>query len=208
MNAPPPCEIVGWGRFYALARKLARRVRDSGYRPDILVAVERGGYMPARILSDFLDIMDLASFKIEHYHGTRKGARAVVRYPLSADLDGRRVLLVDDVSDSGDTFAVALAHLATRGTPAEVRSAVLHHKIVSPYVPDYYAQRVVKWRWLIYPWAIAEDVGGFIRAMRPRPASLAEAARRLSATHGVRLPEAVLRDVMAMCETNDDLASV
>ena len=200
MTLPLRCELISWARFHLLARKLARVVRDSGYRPDILVAVERGGYMPARILSDFLDIMDLASFKVEHYRGIRKSARAVVRYPLSADLNGRRVLLVDDVSDSGDTFAVALAHLATRGSPAEVRSAVLHHKIVSPYVPDYYAQRVVKWRWLIYPWAIAEDVGGFIRAMRPRPATPAEAARRLLDTHGLRLPQAVLRDVMDMSE--------
>jgi hypothetical protein len=124
-----------------------------------------------------------------------------VRYPLNTDLTGRRVLLVDDVSDSGDTFRVALAHLATRGQAAEIRTAVLHHKIVSPYVPHYYAQRVVKWRWLIYPWAVAEDVSSFLRAMHPRPADADEAARRLAAEHGIRLPRALLADILAMAGT-------
>jgi uncharacterized protein len=195
-----PCEVVTWNRVYAMGRKLARQVRASGYRPDIIVAVGRGGYVPARILSDFLDLADMSGFKIEHYQAARKGAEARVRYPLSADVAGRRVLLVDDVSDSGDTLAVAHDHLRRRGAPAEVRSAVLHHKTVSSRVPDYYARKVVKWRWIIYPWAVAEDLGSFIRAMTPRPVEPEEVARRLAAEHGVRVPRDVLLDVLAMLE--------
>jgi len=191
------CELVSWNRFHALARRLAHLIRASGFRPDMIVAIGRGGYMPARILSDFLDVLDLTSFKIEHYHATRKDRRAVVRYPLNADLGGRRVLLVDDVSDSGDTFALALDHLAACGPPAEVRSAALHHKVVSPYVPDYYAQKVVKWRWIIYPWAVAEDISSIIHAMSPRAADVDEIERRLRANHGIRLPRALLQDILA-----------
>lgn len=190
------CELVSWQRFHGLARRLAHRVRTSGYRVDTLVAIGRGGYMPARILSDFLNVLDLTSFKIEHYHATRKERRAVVRYPLNADLSGRRVLLVDDVTDSGDTFAVALDHLAACGPPAEVRTAVLHHKVVSPHLPDYYAQKVVKWRWIIYPWAIAEDVGSFIGAMSPRPADATEIGHRLAAEHGIYLAPRLLQDIL------------
>ena len=200
MSQPIPCEVISWSRFYALARRLARQVRESGYRPDTIVAIGRGGYMPARILSDFLGLMDLTTFKIEHYTGAQKKGGAVVRYPLAADLSGRRVLLVDDVSDSGETFATAIAHLKTRGEPAEVRTAVLHHKVVSRYTPDYYVQRIVKWRWIIYPWAVAEDLASFIRAMRPRPADAAEIAERLAADHGVRVSRAVLLDVLAMLD--------
>ncbi len=191
------CELVGWNRFHALARRLAHLIRTSGFRPDTIVAIGRGGYMPARILSDFLDVLDLTSFKIEHYHATRKDRQAVVRYPLNADLRGRRVLLVDDVTDSGDTFTVALDHLAACGPPAEVRSAVLHHKVVSPYTPDYYAQKVVKWRWIIYPWAVAEDVASFIRAMSPRPVDAEEIGHILAAEHDIRLPPRLLRDILA-----------
>lgn len=127
-----------------------------------------------------------------------RGGRPRLRYPLNADLTGRCVLLVDDVSDSGDTFRVALDHLAGCGSPAEVRTAALHHKVASPYVPDYYAQKVVKWRWIVYPWAVAEDVGSFIRAMSPPPADMAEVERGLRLKRGVRLPRAVLRDILEM----------
>ena len=198
------CEIVTWNRFYALARKLARQVHESGYRPDVIVAIGRGGYMPARILSDFLDLDDLTTFKIEHYRGSRKDSEATVRYPLNADMSGRRVLLVDDVSDSGDTFATALRHLEEHGRPAALRTAVLHHKTVSDYVPDYYAHKVIKWRWIIYPWAVAEDLGGFIRAMQPRPNSAERIAERLAMERGIRVPRAVLLDVLAMLDAEQD----
>ncbi len=61
------CELVSWEQFRALARQLALRVQSSGFRPDMIVAIGRGGYMPARLLSDYLDIYSLSGFKIEHY---------------------------------------------------------------------------------------------------------------------------------------------
>jgi hypothetical protein len=197
-TAPPRCEVISWSSFYDLARRLARKIRNSGYQPEVIVAIGRGGYVPGRILSDLLGQMDLTSFKIEHYHHARKQHAARVRYPLATDVAGRRVLLVDDVADSGETFAVALEHLNSRGSPAEIRSAVLHYKSISPYVPDYYAQKVLKWRWIIYPWAVTEDVGSFIRDMDPKPASADEAARQLATEHGIRLPRKVLSDLLAL----------
>jgi hypothetical protein len=188
--------FVGWGEVSGLARRLARQVAESGYRPDIIVAIGRGGWVPARIVADFLGMMDLTSFKIEHYHATRKDKVARIRYPLNADIAGRRVLLVDDVADSGDTFAVALDHLRRVGPPAEVRSAALHYKTASPYVPDYSAKKLVRWRWIVYPWAVAEDVGALLAAMRPRPADAAEAAERLRALHGIRVSHALAGDLL------------
>jgi hypoxanthine phosphoribosyltransferase len=178
------------------------RIIDSGYQPEVIVAIGRGGYVPARVLSDVLGQMDLTSFKIEHYHQVQKAHAARVRYPLASDVAGRRVLLVDDVADSGETFAVALEHLSSRGAPAEIRSAALHYKIVSPYVPDYYAKKVLKWRWIIYPWAIAEDIGGFIRAWHPRPVNPDDVALRLAAEHGIRLPRKALLDLLATLPSN------
>jgi len=192
------CELVTWQRFYALARRLAQRIDDSGFRPDLIVAIARGGYMPARILSDFLGQTNMASFRIEHYRSAQKQAAALVRYPLAADIGGRKVLLVDDVSDSGDTFEAALEHLHERGEPAQLKTAVLHHKLVSRYRPDYYACKVIKWRWIIYPWAVAEDLRGFIQAMRPVPVGSEEVSRRLFAEHGIRVAPRLLADVMGM----------
>lgn len=132
MSHPTPCELISWNGACDLCRQLVGKIRKAGYHPDIIVAIGRGGYMPARILSDYLDLMNLTSFKIEHYRGLHKEPAAQIRYPLSADLTGQQVHLVDDVSDSGDTFKLAMKHLWERGA-AEVRTAALHHKVVSSF---------------------------------------------------------------------------
>ena len=192
-----PCELITWEHFYRLAQKLARTVHATGYRPDLIVAIGRGGYLPARVLSDYLDVFDLASVRIEHYRGARRQPVARIRYPLTADSRGRRVLLVDDVSDSGETFELAVRHLKEHGEPAELRTAVLHHKRVSAFVPDYYAAEVVQWRWIIYPWAVIEDLGGFLRAMEVRPASVEAFAAYLAEQHGLKVGSGLLADVLA-----------
>ncbi len=194
------CELIGWDRFYTLARRLARRIRESGYRPEAIVAIGRGGYVPGRVLSDFLGQPRFAGFGIEHYRDIRREPQARVGYPLAMDVRGQRVLLVDDVTDSGDTFAVALEHLRQRGAPAQVRTAVLYHKRSCPYVPDYCAGVLGAWRWITYPWAVAEDVGSLVRAMRIDPRDVDGVAARLSSDYGMRLRREVLLDVLATLE--------
>ncbi|MBS1213146.1 MAG: phosphoribosyl transferase domain protein, partial [Proteobacteria bacterium] len=81
--------------------------------------------------------------------------------------------------------------------PADLKVAVLHHKQVSPVTPDFYAQKVVTWRWLIYPWAVVEDVSGFLSAMSPRPASPEEALSKLHRSHGITLSRESLESVLA-----------
>jgi hypoxanthine phosphoribosyltransferase len=154
--------------------------------------------MPARIISDYMHVMNLTSFKIEHYQGTRKKRAAVVRYPLGHGVAGQRVLLVDDVCDTGDTFEVANKHLGDRIQPLETRTAVMHYKKKSSYVPDYYARRIFKWRWIIYPWAVAEDISEFIRQMKHRPLTTEEIKVHLAHDYGLRIPQLVLRDILAL----------
>ena len=66
------CEYISWNRFYGFCAELHRRIASTGFRPDIIVGIARGGYMPARVLADFFDLMNLAAIKVEHYHGPRK----------------------------------------------------------------------------------------------------------------------------------------
>jgi hypoxanthine phosphoribosyltransferase len=192
------CELVSWEQFRGLARQLALHIRTSGFRPDMIVAIGRGGYMPARLLSDYLDIYNLTSVKIEHYRAAKKQPQARVRYPLPANVKGLKLLLVDDVSDMGETFEVAVAHLEAQGPPAEIRTAVLHHKTVSRFVPDFYAAEITEWRWLIYPWAVLEDVSGFIRELGLVGAPQARLQAEIEAAHGVRIPADILGDAMTL----------
>lgn len=186
------CEYVSWNRFYSLCGILHGHIRKVGFQPDLIIGIARGGYMPARVLADFFGLMDLAAVKVEHYHGLRRSPQAIVRHPLVEDITGRRVLVVDDVSDSGDTFDVLFRHLRSNGEPAELRTAVLHHKQTSSYTPDFHARRVVKWRWIIYPWAATEDLRVLLADMTPRPQTVEHARRSLLSRHGLRVPGRVI----------------
>ncbi|OGQ95652.1 MAG: phosphoribosyltransferase [Deltaproteobacteria bacterium RIFOXYD12_FULL_57_12] len=190
------CEIISWRRVEQLCRILFRAIRRGGFKPDAIVTIARGGYVPARLLCDYFDITALSSIRVEHYVGARKKKLARLVEPLGIAIQGLNILLVDDVSDTGDTLELAIRHLGGFG-PREIRTAVLHHKTVSTVIPDYYAQRIVKWRWIIYPWAVQEDISGFLAGLEKRPASAAEAGRILAERYGLRIAERLLREIMS-----------
>lgn len=156
-----PCALVTWNEFYDLARTLSREIKASNWRPDLVVAIGRGGYVPARVVCDFLVHDRLTSIKVEHWGiAAQKRDHAVVRFPLAMDVSGERVLIVDDVTDTGETLAAAVGYIEGLG-PGEVRTAVLQHKTSSAFNPDYSAEVLADWRWIIYPWAVHEDLVGF-----------------------------------------------
>jgi hypoxanthine phosphoribosyltransferase len=106
------------------------------------------------------------------------------------------VLLVDDVNDTGDTLLVATRHLQTF-RPADVRTAVVHEKTVSRIAADYFAMRIVRWRWLIYPWAVNEDVRGFLKRMTPIPESSEDAQKLLAERFNIKITLQRLNDIYA-----------
>lgn len=87
-------------------------------------------------------------------------AEARIRFPLPVDISGKKVLILDDVTDTGDTLQLSVDYIQSL-SPAEVRTAVLQHKTCSSFVPDFYGQKIIKWYWIIYPWARYEDLAGF-----------------------------------------------
>lgn len=191
------CELLTWHQVDHLSKRLAEKIRASGFEPDIVVAVARGGYVPARLLCDALGLYALESLRIAHYEaGAGKRPEARLCAPLSVDVGGLSLLVVDDCSDTGDTLRLALEYL--RGLhPKAIKVAVLHHKTASPIEPDYYGQKVTVWRWLIYPWAVVEDLGGFLAAMEPCPDSPEEALRQLQLHHGIQAPRRAVEAALA-----------
>lgn len=197
MTGKISCELVSWSSVQRLSRELAEKIRADGFRPEVVVAIARGGYVPARLLCDHLDLADLTSIRIVHYAaGAQRHRKAALVEGLCRNLEGRPVLLVDDVSDTGDTLALARDHLLQHSA-GSLRIAVLHHKQVSTVRPDYYAHRIIKWRWITYPWALIEDVTGFIQRMPECPRGASQAADRLLQDYGIKVPEAVLAEAMA-----------
>lgn len=195
-------EYVSWARFVRLCGVLYREIQMSGFRPDLIIAITRGGYPPARVLSDYFGISDLLSLKVEHYRGPERLRTAVVPYAFPANLEGRRVLVVDDVSDSGDSLVAALRHLENKGSPEDLRTAVLHHKQTSMLTPDYHAQRILKWRWITYPWAVVEDLSVLLGRLDHPPRTPGALRERLLHDHGLRLPQAILTEIAPIVLTD------
>lgn len=193
-------ELVSWAAARDLSRRLAGKIAEAGLRPDIIVAVARGGYVPARMLCDYLDIKDLSSIQIVHYTaGAEKKRQARLVESPARDMEGMHVLLVDDVNDTGDTLELARSHFAEAGVRS-FRIAVLDHKSGSSLMPDFYARKVINWRWIIYPWAVYEDVNGFLGRMEKKPGSATEARNMLKEHYGLEISEKLIKEILAAQE--------
>ena len=155
---------LSWDDIQRLVEVVASRIKESGFQPDVVVAISRGGFAPARIICDQLNIRRLACVQVEAYDGMVKRPEPVVVLPVNADLTGKKALLVDDVSDSGASIIKARDHLKEKGA-SDVRIATIHIKPWSRFIPDYYAENVDEW--VIYPWELKEcilEVADKIRA--------------------------------------------
>lgn len=199
-NPTIKCKLVSWYRVRQLAQQLAILINRSPFQPDMIVAIARGGYVPARLLCDFLQVYDLTSIRVEHYaKGAQKKKFATLKDPLCTDPSGNSVLIVDDVCDTGDTYLLVLEYLRQFDS-VEVKTAALHHKQGAGYRPDFVAQYIETWHWLIYPWAITEDVIGFIELMENSPGSTKEILKYLESDYGLTLTEKQLQDILQFIE--------
>jgi hypoxanthine phosphoribosyltransferase len=198
-----PATLITWEEVYSLCRKLVQQLHRANFRIDIIIAIARGGFVPGRLLSDMLGIHDLTSFKIEHYQGVYKQHEAFVKYPLNADINGRNVLLLDDVCDSGDTFSVGVEHIRQCGTVNEIRTAALHLKTVSKFIPDFYAETVSEWRWHIYPWAVNEDLSSMIAKMQLDIPDLTLLQQQIKQQHGIDVTARHIEDALMLLQSTE-----
>ncbi len=143
---------ISWDALIQYCEQLGMKVKD--FKPEIIVGVSRGGLIPARILSDILDIRTIGILGIAFYEkmGETYDYPRIVQ-ELSMDIKGKRILLVDDVADTGRSLEVAKDYLR-RKNAGEIKIATLHYKPHSAFKPDYYAMTTTAW--IVYPWECHE----------------------------------------------------
>lgn len=189
------CYLVSWEEAYRLAKILARKIKSSGFKPDLVIGIARGGLVPARIVCDFLLQKDLAAVKVEHWGIAATLGKARIKFPLPIDISGKKVLVVDDVADTGDTFSVSMDYIKGKA-PSEVKTAVLHYKTCSTCVPDYWAEKQDEWKWIIYPWAVYEDLTGFIKRVLASPMTDEAIRKALKSNFDIRISRKDLLEIL------------
>ena len=154
-----------YNTIHKTLKKLARKIVDSGYHPDLIVAIGTGGFVPARILKTFL-ALPILTVGIKYYDDNNNPMDAPRKIQwideVEKKLEGKRVLLVDEVDDSRVTLEYCLQELL-RHRPAEIAVAVLHNKnkekrgTIPAEVSRYYCGEQLEDQWIVYPWD-AEDI--------------------------------------------------
>jgi hypoxanthine phosphoribosyltransferase len=159
MAEPPAAEreVMTWDDLGDGARALAELVHDDGYLPDLVLAVARGGLLVAGALSYALGVKNTFTMNVEFYTGVGQRLEAPLLLPPvpdPVDLRRARVLVADDVADTGATLALVREFCAPH--VAEVRTGVLYEKPWSTVDSDYVWRRTD--RWITFPWSAAPPV--------------------------------------------------
>jgi hypoxanthine phosphoribosyltransferase len=189
------CEVMDWALFSSLAKEVANKIIESWYKPDFMVGLARGGWVLSRVLCDFLGIKDLVSLKVEHWGMTATpNGKAQLKYPFDIDLTGRKVLVVDDITDTGESMSIAVDYIKTKN-PAEVRTATLRHIIGSKFTPDYYGDEIT-WRWVIFPWNYIEDMCNIVPKVTEGTEDPTEIKARLKDTFAINVPEESISQIL------------
>lgn len=201
MEKPFKCHMVNWDEAHRLAKILACRIKSSGFKPDFVIGIGRGGLIPACIVCDFLLQKDLAAIKVEHWGTAEKQEKAIIKFTLPMDICGKKILIVDDVADTGDTLSETMGYI--RGlNPSESKTAVLHYKTCSTFVPDYWGEKQHEWEWIMYPWALYEELTVFIERLLIMPLSFEDVRKGLKRDFDIKISEEDLLEILNSGEFN------
>jgi len=148
---------MAWNDLGSGARELAEQILADDYRPDLILGIARGGLLVAGALSYALDVKNTFTMNVEFYTGVDERLPVPMilpPVPELIDLHDSRMLIADDVADTGETLA--LVKNFCDGKVAEARTAVLYEKPRSVVACDY-AWRTTE-AWITFPWSAYEPV--------------------------------------------------
>ena len=170
-------EIPSWDQIYELLLNLANRVQRNGFKPDVIVGVSRGGWPPARVISDLLENPRLANVTAEFYVGVAETkGKPIITQPVSVSVREKKVLIVDDVADTGESLRLVRAHLEEQGA-TEVKIATIYYKPWSIMIPDYYEKETSSW--IVFPWERKESVKKVVERYRRQGKTVDDAKEKL-----------------------------
>ena len=193
MQAGAKFEVPTWNKIYDMLLSQAEKIRQSSFKPDVIVGVTRGGWVPARVLSDLLGVPDFATVRVEFYLGvTETRNEPVLIQGVSAAVTGKKVLIVDDVADTGKSLQLAREHVLQQGA-TEVKIATVYRKPWSVIKPDYYETETSCW--VVFPLETKETIRKIVEKHGDKKAIDMETAKLVKAGLSKQLAESFLKEV-------------
>ncbi|MDP6459153.1 MAG: phosphoribosyltransferase family protein, partial [Candidatus Bathyarchaeota archaeon] len=131
---------------------------------------------------------------VEHWGVTATpDGTARIKYPFDVDLTDRVVLMVDDITDTGQSMTVATDYVESLN-PEEVRTACLHHITGSQFTPNFYGEEI-SWRWVIFPWNYIEDRCNIVGKIDEEGVTDSEIAERLRSEHKIEVDQGEVKRI-------------
>ncbi|EKD86981.1 MAG: hypothetical protein ACD_37C00088G0004 [uncultured bacterium] len=144
-----------WEQMGEYTFRLAKEILDSGEKFDRVVALAKGGWTWARTLMDYLGIDEISSVRFKSYQGIREAIEPQLVQPLTDSIHGQKILLFDEVIDTGETVKRASEYLKIMGAKS-LKIAALCYKPHSCITPDYFAFNTKAW--VVFPHEIREFI--------------------------------------------------
>ena len=170
----PRCELVSWEMVERWSDRLEELIRGADRIPGVLVGLTRGGWVPSRMLADRLGVKKLYALRAQHWGITATpDGKAELTESLHAPLQGEKVLVVDDITDTGESLALAEEHVSSL-RPGRLESATFLHLTHSKLRPTYVGEEVPRerWAWFVFPWNYWEDLRVLSRQAAGSPADV------------------------------------
>ncbi len=165
-------EIPSWDNIEKYLIELAKKIAPLRNKIEIIVCIWRGGAFPSRLLSDFLNIHTVCNICVDYYDDIQKRKEfPVITQTISTDIEGKNVLVCDDVSDSGNSLIQVQNYLKQRNC-ASIRTATIYIKPWTKFRPDFYVKETTLW--IIFPWERIETLEKLNRKYLKQGKSLEE----------------------------------
>lgn len=143
---------LNWAEYLSLCDQLAVQIQNEKFTD--IIAIARGGLMPAQYIAYKNDIRRIHSFGMSSYEAFQRFEGVVYQDVNTRFTSDHKILIVDDIADSGTSLHECKAHCldACHGAPI-IKTAVLHYKEEkSKIIPDYYTKKIFNDEWIIYPY--------------------------------------------------------
>ena len=170
-----------------------QKIQRQNIHPDVIVAVARGGLVPARILTDLLETSQLHCIQIQFYTDIQKTiCQPNLKQALNTQITDKTALVVDDIADTGESLKLAKTHLQTQGAK-EIKTATLYLKPHSALTPDFYEKQTGNW--VVFPWDTKETLRKIIQRQQGKRALNQEIAKLVKAGLPKQLTQKLLEDM-------------